>query len=450
LSALHFIRSRYGDKCRAVLYEAENRLGGTIGTDRVNGFISDWGPNGFLDRVPLTLEMISELDADDMLVGARNASGKRFILRHQKLHEISASPPAFLRSSLLSMKGRLRVASEPFAKKRRSDDDESIYDFAARRIGPEAASVMIDSMVSGIFGGNARELSLEACFPVMKEMEDQYGSLFKAMIAKKRAAKKEGRKSSGPAGPGGRLTSFTGGLNSLIEIFERRYGDAITTGCPIAKVTRSEDGYRVSRNGGSAVDFDAVVCATPAYVTAELVSDINPGLTRQLKEIPYASITVVCLGYRRKDIEHDLDGFGFLVPRGEGLRILGTIWTSSIFPGRAPEGMAQLRTMIGGATDPDAINLSDGELLDTVTGELGPILDIIRAPSYVRIFRYPRGIPQFVIGHPARMKQMESLLKAYPGLYFTGNAYRGVGLNDCVVRSHKVVMDMAEKLGLNA
>jgi oxygen-dependent protoporphyrinogen oxidase len=445
LSALHFLRSRYQDKCRVVLYERDERLGGTIGTDIVGGFVSDWGPNGFLDRVPLTLNMVSELGAEDLLEPARNSAGKRYIFNRGKLHEISASPVAFMRSPLLSLKGRLRLAAEPFIRPRKDwDRDESIFDFAARRIGREAAATMIDSMVSGIFGGDSRHLSLAACFPIMKAMEKEHGSLVKALVARKRAAgKSKDKTSTGPAGPAGRLTSFKNGLATIIDVFAERYGDAITTGCPIIEIAKAENGYRVVRKGGSAVEFDAVICAAPAYQASSMIGGINASLSVLLDSIPYASIAVVCLGYQRQDIGHDLDGFGFLIPRGQGKRILGSIWTSSIFPGRSPDGMVQLRTMIGGATDSEAVELTDGALLDMVTEDLKPILCIAGPPAYVRIFRYKQGIPQFVIGHPARMEEMNNLLRGHPGLYFTGNAYEGVGLNDCVVRSENVVTELA-------
>ena len=449
LSALHFLRQRYGDRCRVVLYEQEDRLGGTIGTDRVGGFISEWGPNGFLDRVPLTLEMVSEMGADELLDPADKSAGKRYIYNRGILHEISPSPIAFMRSPLLSLRGRLRLTAEPFIRKRRDwENDESIFDFVSRRIGREAAATLVDSMVSGIFGGDSRKLSLQACFPVMRKMEYDHGSLVRAMIAKKKAAKKSGLKSSGPAGPGGQLTSFKNGLYTLIEVFAQRYGDAITTGCPIMEISRTENGYRVVREGGTAVEFDAVICAAPAFAAAAMVDRMSKSLSKLLASIPYASIAVVCLGYDRQDIAHDLDGFGFLIPRGQGKRILGSIWTSSIFSGRSPEGMVQFRTMIGGATDPGAVELSDGELLDIITDDLSPVLGLAGPPAYIRIFRYTRGIPQFVIGHPARMSQMNDLLRAFPGLSFTGNAYEGVGLNDCVVRSEKAVSATAKYLGL--
>lgn len=451
LAALHFLRTRHSQTVAPVLCEKETRLGGTIGTDRITGFISDWGPNGFLDKIPLTLEMVQELGAEDRMERAHTSSGKRFIYARGRLHEISPSPLKFLSSPLLSLKGRLRIASEPFIKPRKSwIEDETIFDFAARRIGTEAAETLIDPMTSGIFGGDARKLSLRACFPLMVEMEKDYGSLVRAMIARKKEAGKSGREGSGPAGPGGTLTSFSNGLNTIVEIFESKYREYINKGCGAMEIGRSEKKLRVSLSGGQAVDADAVICALPAYATAEILKEFSPDISDLLRSIQYASISVVCLGYRREDVDHDLDGFGFVIPRFEGKRILGSIWTSSIFSGRSPEGMVQLRTMIGGATDPEAVNLTDGQLLDIVGSEIKQILGIRGKPVYVRIFRYHQGIPQFTVGHPARMEKLKLLLGRIPGLYLTGNAYEGVGLNDCVVRSDKAVSRMAKDLSILA
>lgn len=450
LAALHFIQSRYGSQCEASLFEKEDRLGGTIGTDRIDGFVSDWGPNGFLDKVPLTLEMIGELEADNLLDPADLSADKRFIFRHGRLNEISTSPLKFMRSPLLSLGGRLRLVREPFVRARTDwKEDESIFDFATRRIGREACQVLIDPMVSGIFGGVAKELSLEACFPIMVEMEKEYGSLIKAMIARMKAARKSGAgKKAGPAGPGGRLTSFKNGLVSLIEVFENRYRERITKGCSVRQVTPTDGMHNIVFDNCPEQKFDAVISAAPAYVSADLIESCNRAIAGILNDIPYSSIAVVCLGFQRPDIGHDLKGFGFLVPRMEKKRILGSIWTSSIFSGRCPEGAVQLRTMIGGASDPEAATLSDGALLDIVTDELKPVLNITGKPSYVRIFKYSRGIPQFVIGHPRKMERLENLLRDIPGFYLTGNAYDGIGLNDCVVRSEKVVSQAAKYLKL--
>ncbi len=444
LAALHFIRHRYGSQCEVVLYEKAPRVGGTIGTDRKDGFISDWGPNGFLDKVPLTLQMVNELGADSLLEPANPKSQKRFIYRNKQLHEIVPSPTKFLTSSLLSVSGRIRLCTEPLRKQKKSSEDESIYDFTTRRIGKEAADTMIVPMVSGIYGGDARKLSLRACFPVMEEMEAQYGSLIKAMIAKKKEKKSEG----GPAGPGGHLTSFKTGLNKIIEVFEEKYRDNLVTGMEVTGIEKDGKKFIVSFKFNQPESYDAVICSTPSFAAASLTENLDMLLSDTLASIPYASITVACLGYQRKHIGHDIDGFGFLIPRTENLRILGSIWTSSIFAGRSPEGMVQLRTMIGGDTDPKAVKLSDDDLLQITHKELSGILNISKQPEYVNIFKWSRGIPQFTMGHPERVRIIDEHQEKYPGLLFTGNAYDGIGLNDCVVRSDKVVEQTAQILDL--
>ncbi|PKK85005.1 MAG: protoporphyrinogen oxidase [candidate division Zixibacteria bacterium HGW-Zixibacteria-1] len=443
LSALHFIKYRYADSCDVKLYEKESRLGGTIGTDRTDGFVSDWGPNGFLDKVPLTLRLVSELGLDELLDPAKPSAEKRFIYRNKKLHEIHASPPKFMRSQILTLAGRLRLVMEPLVPQKKDDSDESIFDFGKRRIGRDAAEHMIVPMVSGIYGGDARKLSLKACFPIMVEMEREYGSLFKALLARKKAGSK-----GGPAGPAGRLTSFKNGLYTLIETMHEKYRNHIVTGRGVKKISYADNIYTLEFESGGPENFDAVICAAPAYAATGMVSVMNEELSRVLASIPYSSIAVVCSGYKKEDVAHDLAGFGFLIPRDQNVRILGSIWTSSIFSGSAPDGMVQFRTMIGGATDPQAAALSDGELADIAHRELNDILGLSAQPGYLKIFKWSQGIPQFTIGHPERMEHLNKILDKYPGLQFAGNSYKGVSLNDCIVRSDEVVGAIAGQFNL--
>ncbi|MFZ5979523.1 MAG: protoporphyrinogen oxidase [Candidatus Zixiibacteriota bacterium] len=434
LAALHFIRTRQPEDVEVELFEKDSRTGGTIGTERTEGFVADWGPNGFLDKTPLTLRLVSELGLDKRLERAAPKAERRFIYRNRRLNEIHAHPLKFMRSSILSVPGRLRLALEPFIAPKKDDGDETIFAFARRRIGREAAVNMIGPMVSGIFGGDARQLSLRACFPVMVEMEKEYGSLFKALIARKKAGKK-----ASAAGPSGRLTSFQNGLYTLVEVMHERYKNYIKINHEVISVIRHDDGYRLSFAKGEPQTFDAVICAAPAWAAAGMFQHMDNGLAELLDSIPYASIAVVCTGFRREDVGHDLAGFGFLIPRGEDKRVLGSIWTSSIFSNCSPEGMVQFRTMVGGATDPEAVKLTDEALKTLVADELSPVVGITGPPVWVKIFKFAKGIPQFVVGHPDKMTRLEQFQRCYPGLYFTGNAYDGVGLNDCVVRSDKVV-----------
>lgn len=442
LAALHFVRTRRPD-FSVKLFEAEDRLGGTIGSDRVGGFSFDWGPNGFLDREPLTLQLCDELGLSREIERANENVSNRFILRGGRLRFVPMTPRAFLTSDILSWCGKLRILAEPFASKAADDTDESIYDFGKRRIGSEAADYLIQPMVSGIFGGLAHRLSLRACFPAMHDMERQHGSLFRAMLAKARKARREGRKSGGPSGPGGRLTSFHGGLDVLINRFKERYQPFINTGVGISSVRRAETVYNVATGTGDTVEAHSVVLAIPSADAARVVSSLSQELSEALAGIPYAPIAVVCLGYPLSAVRHSLKGFGFLIPPSEGRRILGSIWTSSIFADRAPQGYVQFRTMVGGDGDHDSIRLADDELVRLVTNDLGQILGINGAPEVVKVYRWTQGIPQYHIGHLSRLGRIEHELAKCPGLYLAGNAYYGVGLNDCVKQSHETVLALS-------
>ncbi len=424
------------------LWEASERVGGTIGTDREHGYSIDWGPNGFLDREPLTLKMVDELGLTSRLERADEKSEKRFILKGGRLHPVPFSPPAMLKTGLLRPREKLRLFAEPFIPARRDDEDESVFDFAARRIGRAAAATFVDPMVSGVFGGLARELSLPSCFPIMREMELRYGSLVKALIARRRerSAQVDARqkKAGGPAGPGGWLTSFQTGLDVLVEALREDLQRIIRTGRPVTEISRRDGMWEVYDNLGNRVRARRVVIACPTGAAARITKELDPNLSAAFSAIPYAAIAVVASGHRRQDIAHPLDGFGFLIPRSEGLRTLGSIWTSSIFSGRAPEGHVQFRTMLGGAGDPSVTGMSGDELWATVQREIGPLLGIRGAPAFLRIYRWQEGIPQFTLGHRERRRRIEELAARHQGLHAVGNAYYGVGLNDCVKMAHAV------------
>ena len=443
LSALHYVRMRRPN-LSVTLYEKDIRLGGTVGTDHVDGYSFDWGPNGFLDREPLTLELAEELGLGESLERANEAVQKRFILRRGVLRSVPMSPPAFIKSDILSWPGKLRVMMEPFGSKRPEGVDESIFDFARRRIGKEAAEYLVQPMVSGVYGGLADRLSLKSTFKIMHEMESEYGSLIKAMISKAKKAKKEGRSGGGPSGPGGWLTSFKGGLYEIIERMHEIYDTHVITGSGVEKITRTDNTYSIELLDGTTATADHVILATPSFNAAEITKPLSDKLAGALAAIDYAPIAVVCFGYSDSRIGRSLDGFGFLVPRKENLRILGSIWTSSIFEDRAPDGKVQLRTMVGGDGDHDVMNLTDGELIDVVKRDLRGPMQINGDPEVVKIYRWSRGIPQFKIGHADRMAAIETELAELGNIAVTGNAYYGIGLNDCVKQSHHVVQQLPE------
>ncbi len=438
LSALHYIKQKKPN-LNIRLYESASKPGGTIGTDYIDGYSFDHGPNGFLDREPLTLELCDQLGLTDLLERANEKAEKRFILRKGKLREVPISPPKFLSSDILSLKGKLRVLMEPFSPGLGDISDESLYDFAKRHMGKEAADYLIQPMVSGIFGGLAERLSLKSCFPIMAEMEKEYGSLFKAMIKKAKKAKAEGKKKvGGPGGPSGRLTSVRGGLYGIIERFMELYSDFVQLDTPVKSIIKEESNYLINFENSQNIQTKHIIIATPSYVAAQITKQLSESLSASFSKIEYAPIAVVCQGYQKSNVEHPLDGFGFLVPQKENKRILGSIWTSSIFAERAPAGCAQFRTMIGGDGDHESLQLSDEDLISKVESDLDSIIGIEAAPEITSIYKWKNGIPQYKIGHTEVMSGIETELGKFENIFITGNAYYGIGLNDCVKQSYVI------------
>ena len=421
-----------------VVLEQGQRPGGNIRTEHVDGYVCEWGPDGFLDNAPATLALVRELGLGERLLASNDAARRRFIFRDGKLSQVPASFGGFLRTPLLSTRGKLRILGEPFAR-RRVDEDESILDFAKRRIGDEAAAVFVDPMVSGIFAGNAEALSLKACFPRMRQIEDEHGGLVRGLIATRRSR----HRGDAVGAPAGRLTSFVGGMSDLIDRLVSSLGSVVRTttsvtaiqnnDAPRLSISNQRRRYAITTSNGS-IDADGVVLSGPAAASAAILRTFDPPLTSLLERGPTAPLAVVCLGYDEAvlQLQCRTDGFGFLVPRGEGIRILGALWETSIYQHRAPAGRALLRVMIGGARDPEAVTLSDAQLLSAVQQDLRRTMNVSATPRMVRIFRHPRGIPQYVKGHLARMHQIDALLTPHPGLLFAGNSYRGVSINACI------------------
>ncbi len=416
-----------------MVLESASEPGGTARTDGTEGFTCDWGPNGFLDREPLTLDWVRSLGLGDAIIRANEAAAHRFIYKAGELIEI-VPPPGFLKSPLLSVLGRARLLCEPFVPAKRNGEAESIWSFAARRIGTEAADTLVSCMVSGIHGGDAKQLSLEHCFPRMAAMEREHGSLFKALRAQRKSSP-----GASPMGPGGTLTSFPRGMGTLTRRAAEVLGDRVRFNTAVRGVERNGAGYVVNTESGEKLEAEHVVIAAPSYVAASILKEMDDALAAALDEINYAPIAVLSVGYKRDRVRHDLNGFGFLAPRNQGLRVLGSIWTSSVFPDQAPEGHVLFRTMYGGATDSTVLELSDDGLIDLFNKEVAPLVQADQGPDFVRIFRHQRGIPQYGLRHGAILEALDAGENRNHGLILAGNAYRGIGVNDCVVSAHRAV-----------
>ena len=414
------------------LLEASSRIGGNIRTDYCDGFIIERGPNGYLDNVPATAALIERLELTPQIQKADDTAAKRFLYRNRRLHLLPTGLLTFLTSPVLRPWGRMRLLLEPLARRKMEGVDETIHEFASRRIGAEAADVLIDAMVSGVFAGDTRKLSLASTFPKLAEMEARHGSLVRGMLARMRA-----RHTGGPAGPGGTLTSLRQGLETLIDRLAHELDDLIRCDHEVAAIepaasSRRRSQWRIVTTAGQTLDANAIVLAIPAPRAAPLLTAVNRTLGEAVARIPAASLAVIALGYDAAAIGGSPDGFGFLIPRGEGLRALGCLWDSSIFPGRAPEGAALMRVMIGGAHDPEAVKLDDKSLLSIAAAELKTTMGLTATPSLSRVYRHSLGIAQYVRGHQARLDTIHEQLDEQPGLWITGSSFGGISMNACI------------------
>ena len=458
------IRERFdahGRPLELQVLEGAERTGGKIRTEFHEGYRFEWGPNGFLDGKPETLELCKDLGIEGALLPSSELARKRYIFSCGALHRVPESPISFFRSPLLTLGGRLRVIKEAWAPTTPPGLDTSVAEFGRRRLGKEAAEKLLDPMVSGIFAGDPAVMSLASCFPRIAEMEKDHGSLLRAMVALQRQRKKERGEASGsqegkgggPAGPAGTLTSFEGGMEQLVRVLEERLGKAVRKECVVSSLAPLQDeeakGYRIRyRHQGveREMSADAVVLAVPAYEAEKILMEMEPAACEFLGGIPYAPLVVVGLGFPKAAAPGPLDGFGFLVPYREGVPVLGSLWTSSIFPGRAPEGCVFTRNMVGGLRNGWATSLEEEELEETVSATLEQALGARGTVHFRSCIRHAKAIPLYFLGHGRRLNSIEDCLARFPGLYLTGNAFRGVALNDCTREAVRIARRVEQDL----
>jgi oxygen-dependent protoporphyrinogen oxidase len=432
LALAYRIEQRLAD-VEVIVLEECSRLGGTIGTERREGFQVEIGPNGFLDNRPFALALCRELGLGDHLISASEASRRnRYLFLGGRLHLLPNTLTSFLTSDVLSWRTRFLLMAERFRPPRRGGD-ESIDAFVRRRVGSELAETLADAFVTGIHAGDPKLLSMRAAFPRLVELEHSYGSVLRGMAASARRRRTEAAARGEPPPSSGRMWSFRDGLSLLIDTLRERLRFAPLTGVHVRTVHRIvNQGWRVQSDVREGWDADAVVLACPAFQQAILLAAEDEDLATAIDGIPYNRVAVVALGYRAADVSGRLDGFGFLSPQRERRDVLGVQWCSSIFPDRAPPGMTLLRAMCGGWNRPEMLDWGDDRVLCAVRNELRCAMGIQASPVFHHIVRWPHAIPQYHLGHLERVAWIEDRLSRHPGLFLTGNAYRGVALNDCV------------------
>ena len=436
-----------------VLLEKSERAGGVMRTDRVDQFLIERGPNSSQGTEEL-LTLVEELGiTGDLVEGDPKAPA--YVYFNKRLHPVPSGPGAFIKSNLLSVRGKLRILMEPLVGARRSTEEESVAAFARRRIGREAAERMVAPFVSGVYAGDPEALSVQAAFPRLANLEIGYGGLFRGMIAKAREAKRARKSASDvmdkAAPTRRRLVSFREGMGFLPETLAARLGEDLITGiadCGL-RIAGDRGDFMVdySRAGNSErISSKHVIIATPSSAASRIVAPVSAELPPLLDGIEYPPLSIAYLAYDPESISTPLDGFGFLVAPAEGLNILGCVWNSSLFEGRAPARTALVTVFIGGARNPRAARLEDAELVSTAHSELQQALGIASEPRAVAITRWERAIPQYNLGHAARVQKIESLVEAIPGLRLIGNYLHGVSTGDCVKEADRVAKEVAATL----
>ncbi len=424
-----------------LVLEKEAHVGGTMRTIRENGWLVETGPNSALETRPLFQTLIEDLDLKDDLVYANETSKERYILRNGKLHALPMSAQAFVKSKLWSLPGKLRLLKEPFVG--RAQKEETVADFVVPRLGREFLDYAVNPFVAGVFAGNPEQLSVQAAFPKLYALEKKYGGLMKGQIFGGRERKKRAEKAKDRA----RMFSFTKGMQSLPDAIAGALGTRIRTNAAVGRieVSQSANGagqsYEISGTEDGqvfSVTCHSVVLAVPAFCAASLVERFDSSTANALEAIYYPPVAEVFLGFRTEDVGRPIDGFGFLVPAKEERNILGTIWSSAIFPGRSPAGTHALTTFVGGARQPQLVQKNDSALIEIVTKELRELIAVRGVPVYSKVIRWEKAIPQYHLGHLSVVEQFQRFEERNSGIFLTGNYRGGISVGDCVMSSQSV------------
>jgi oxygen-dependent protoporphyrinogen oxidase len=425
--------------CQVTVFEAGPRSGGVLSTVHRDGYQVERSADNFITTVPWGLELCQQLGLTDQLVQTNSKYRRTFVVRRGRLHHL---PDGFLMMAptqlwpmaitpILSPLGKIRAAMEYFIPPRRDEADESMGQFVRRRLGRETFDRLVEPLISAVYAADMEKLSVKATLSRFRDMETQHGSLIRAM------RKQMQQSGNGKTESGARYSLFvtlSSGLSTLVDaIVARLPADTIRLNRPVAKVERTENGWRVSTdNNAAALEADAVILAMPAHRAKSLLAGVDAELATELGQIEYSGTAIVSLGYDITQIRHPLDGMGAVVPAIENSPILACSFSSQKYPHRAPPGKTLLRVFVGGAKRPELAELADAELLPLVLDHLRPLLRISGPPEFCDIAHWPRTMPQYHVGHQERVARIEARLARLPGLKLAGSALRGVGVPDCI------------------
>ncbi len=430
-----------------IVLEREGELGGTMQTVRDRGWLVETGPTSALETTPLFKMLFADLGLTEEVLYPGEVGNNRYILRNGSLHALPMSPPAFLKSQLWTIPGKLRLLKEPFVGRAR--EEETIAQFVERRLGKEFLDYAINPFVAGVYAGNPEQLSVRAAFPKLYALEKNYGGLIKGMLRGRRERKNRAEQSKDRA----RMFAFKRGMQTLPLALGNALKKSIVTDVNVQRIVaiqkKGPTTFEISgtRKGKKFKrSADAVITAIPASATSKLLAPMDGTLASSLEKIYYPPVVEVFLGFKSSDIRRPLDGFGFLVPANEHRKILGTIWSSSLFSGRAPDGHVALTTFVGGSRQPELTEESDERLVDIVSNELSSIIGVDGRPMYRKLARWKRAIPQYNLGHLEIVRRMEEFETQHPGLFISGNFRGGIAVGDCVINSERTALRVQEYL----
>jgi oxygen-dependent protoporphyrinogen oxidase len=420
-----------------LLVESERRLGGKISTERVDGFVIEGGPDCFLAAKPGGMALARSLGLEARLRGTDPTRRRTFVKRGGRLHElpegITGLVPSrlgpLLTTGILSWPGRLRAGLELLVPRRIGTTEETIAGFVTRRFGREAYDWLVEPLLSGIYAGDGSRLSLSATFPQLIELERTRRSVLGAMLRPTRLPDRPG---TGTA-PTGFVTPAGGLVELVAQLGKRLPAATVRCGHGVTSVTRQRARYHVELADGSVVRAEHLILATPAYVSARIVAGLDAELARELAGIPFVSTATVSLAYRQADVPEPLDGYGYVSPRAEGGPIVACTWTSNKFPDRVPPGHVLVRFFLGRAGAEEIVDGPEQTLQDLARSELARLFGVTALPLLTRVFRWRRSMPQYVVGHGARLERIAARLERNAGLTLAGASYHGVGIPDCIV-----------------
>jgi oxygen-dependent protoporphyrinogen oxidase len=433
-----------------IVLEASTRFGGSIHTLHEDGYIIDAGPDSFLSGKPGGVQLVGKLGLTGQLVNTRADGGGTFIL-----HEASLTPlpegltllvptqfRAVVETPLLSARGKARLLADYVIPARRDERDESVAAFVTRRVGREAFEHLAEPLLSGIYAGDARRLSLHATFPRLRDVERQHGGVIRGALAQRRSVRTATRQTSYTP-----FVSLHGGMGTLIdELVSALERADLRLAAGLAGIEQRDGGYLLTLSTHDTLEVDGLLLATPANVNSTLLLELDAALSAELAAIPYVSSATVSMAFREEDVVGRAAGRGFVVPRVEGRKITAVTWSSQKFAGRAPQGCALLRAFVGRAGAEDDAFLPEDELVELVLGELAAFMDITSDPHWARVFRWPNAMPQYHVGHLDRLDRIDRLLTQHPRLALTGAAYRGVGIPDCITNAMAVANALIGRL----